>query len=410
MDYFKEYFEYAGLGVSEPPAIFHRWAAISIIGTALGRQTWFPFGHSEIYPNQYIMFMGSPGARKSTAINIGAKLLKAAGYKRFASDRTSKERFLMDIKQYDSVLEIDDLEALTLDEPAETCVIAEEFTDFIGANNMEFITMLTKLWDCPPEYTHPKIHGQDVLVTKPTVNILSGNTKEGFALAFPAEALGNGFLSRMILVQGETTGRLVTFPESVNEIRKKRLADHLLEIMARVTGQMHISAEAEQACDRVYKEYIPLDDHRFRHYATRRFTHLLKLCIIHAAADLRTEITAQDVIRANTVLHYTELKMPKALGEFGKSKYSDITNNILEFLEAAHRPITMQEIWKRVSKDLNKMAELGDIMRNLKDAERVQIAKTKSGTPGFLPLKRVDSTWAPELLEEDWINEEEKLQ
>jgi len=61
-DYYQAYLRYAGAGVSEPPIIFHRWGCTSIIGALLGRQFSFPFGHSQIYPNQYITFMGPPGA------------------------------------------------------------------------------------------------------------------------------------------------------------------------------------------------------------------------------------------------------------------------------------------------------------------------------------------------------------
>lgn len=401
--------EYAGLGVSEPPALFHRWSSIAIIGTLLGRQIWLPFGHSKIYPNQYIMFMGSPGSRKSTAINIGAKLLKETGYNRFASDRTSKERFLMDLQQFDLDPDsIDDLEMLTLDEPAEVCVLAEEFTDFIGHNNMEFLTMLTKLWDNPEEYTHPKIHGKSVIVTKPTVNILSGNTAQNFAMAFPAEALGSGFLSRMLLVYGEPTGRKVTFPPPPDAILKARLKEHLIKIKKDCRGPFEISTEAEALCTRIYSEFVEMDDHRFHSYGTRRFTHLLKLAMILACADLRTTLLAEDVIHANTLLFYTEHNMPKALGEFGKSKFSDVANAILQMLDHAVKPVTTQELWKRVSKDLNKIAELAEIMKNLIQAEKIQTV-TVGKHSGYLPLKKMRASWDASLLDESWLTEEEKL-
>lgn len=410
MDYFKAYFQYAGLGVSEPPAIFHRWVAVSIVGTLLGRQIWIPFGHSQLFPNQYIMFMGTPGSRKSTAINIGVKLLKAAGFTRFASDRTSKERFLIDMCQFDSGMEMEDLEMLTLNEPAETCIAADEFTDFIGNNNTEFVTMLTKLWDCPDEYTHPKIHGKSVVVNRPTINILSGNTAQGFALAFPVEALGNGFLSRILLVHGETTGRKITFPEGADDLLKAQLVLHLNAVAREVKGPMTKSPEANKVFDRIYKEYVELDDHRFKHYTTRRFTHILKLSMILAACDLRTEMQAQDVVNANTLLHITECNMPKALGEFGKSKYSDVTNSVLDILNHAVRPVTINELWKKVSKDLNKMIELADILKNLLQAERIQTVKIGNKGSGYLPLKKINNTWAEELLNLSWLTSEEQEQ
>lgn len=406
-DYFDAYFSYAGVGESEAPTIFHRWASVSIIGALLARRIWLPFGHSHIYPNQYVMFMGSAGTRKSTAINIGAKLLKGAGYSSFAADRVSKEKFLMMMSSiHDEALDDPDaLLELTLDEPAESYIVAEEFTDFTGINNMEFYTMLTKLWDCPSEYLHPKIHGKDVEVNKPTVNILSGNTAQGFALAFPAEALGNGFLSRVILVYGETTGRKVTFPKPIEQSKREVLLAHLQEVK-RLRGECQLTDEAKELCDRIYKEYLPLDDSRFVGYANRRFTHLLKLAMVIAATRLSVVIEGADVIKANTLLYVTELKMPRALGEFGKSKYSDVASTIIDILHAAKRPVTVNELWKKTQKDFNKLTEFHEVLKNLQQAEKIQTMKL-ANIVGFVPCSKPAQEWKEELLQLGWLTLEE---
>lgn len=409
-DFFASYMQYAGVGVSEPPAIFHRWSCASILGALIGRQAYLPFGHSSIFPNQYIMFMGAPGTRKSTAINIGKKLLSAAGYSRYAADKTSKERFLMDMRQYDDnvLKDAEDLEMLTLDEPAEIYVVAEEFTDFVGNNNMEFITMLTKLWDCPPDYTNPKIHGVSVTVDKPTVNIVGGNTVQGFSLAFPAESLGNGFLSRLIFVHGDTSGRKVTFPEAPDPIVVAQLAQRLMDIKATIKGEFTLGTEERALCDRIYKEFTDIDDVRFKHYSTRRFTHLLKLSMLVAASDLSMAIGVKHILRANTMLAYAERHMPKALGEFGKSKYSDVANQILDHLNKATKPVNINSLWKVVANDLSKLSELGDIVKNLIGADKIQ-QLSMGGVTGFLPKHREAEEWKPELLEPNWLTGEELM-
>ena len=215
MKFFDNYFTY--VGASEAPAIYHRWSAISMLGALLCRSTWLPFGHGKIYPNQYLMLMGSPGTRKGTAIGIAENLLRSLGYSRFAPDRLSKERFLIELKPRDLDTLDADLESLVIDSPAEIYVIADEFADFVGQGGMEFMTMLTKLWDNKQRYEHPKIHGKSIIIDRPTVNILAGNTAQGLALSIPTEALGNGFMSRIIFIHSEPTGRKITFPEAVGE-------------------------------------------------------------------------------------------------------------------------------------------------------------------------------------------------
>lgn len=405
MHFFEKYFEYVGL--SESPAIYHRWSAISAIGALLSRSVWIPFGHSEIYPNQYIMLMGSPGTRKSSAINIGKRLLKAAGYNRFAPDRLSKERFLIEMRPDLEIETEEDLLALVVDQPSELYVVAEEFTDFVGQGGMEFMTMLTKLWDNQDTYEHPKIHGKSVVVEKPTVNILGGNTVQGLALAIPPEALGNGFMSRIIFVHSEPTGRKIPFPLTPSSDLHDLLVSRIEEIKATIMGEMSFSKDAHHLLSRMYNEYTDVEDSRFRGYGTRRFTHLMKLSMIFAAMDLRMEISGEDALNANTLLYYTERRMPKALGEFGKSRYADTAHVVLEALANTTTPMTMNEIFKLVARDISKITELSDIIKNLMAAEKIQVMTIRN-KQGYMPLHKEQREWDSSLLRPEFLSLEER--
>ena len=404
MSFFEDYFDY--VGETEAPMIYHRWCAVSMLGALLCRNVWFPFGHGRIYPNQYIMLMGSPGTRKGTAINISAKLAKGTGFNRFAPDRLSKERFLMEMKPaFEEDLD-SDLESIVWDAPSELYVVAEEFTDFVGQGGMEFMTMLTKLWDNMERYEHPKIHGKSVVVDKPTVNIIGGNTAQGLSLAIPPEALGNGFMSRIIFVHSDPTGKKISFPKPVSKELFDSLLIHLQRVKTEIKGEMSCEESAYAVLDRMYKDYINVDDQRFAHYGTRRFTHLLKLCIILAASELRTVITEEDALNANTLLYYTELRMPKALGEFGRSKHSETSNTILDFLNSATKPCTMNELFKIVAKDISKVTELSDILKNLMIADKVQVVTIK-GKQGYMSKHVETKRWDSSLLREEFLCEQE---
>ena len=200
------------------------------------------------------MLMGSAGARKGTAMSPGGKLLRAAGYETFAADSVSKEMFLADMGKKDNS-DIDlDLETLVSDNPTECYVMAEEFNDFIGQGDLPFVTRLTKLWDCPPEFRHPKLHGKSVYVYKPTVNILGANTQQNFSMAIPPEAIGNGFCSRFLFIHSEPTGKFITFPDEDNKELRDALVERLKKIRASCNGPMRIDPDAKPIFDRIYKE------------------------------------------------------------------------------------------------------------------------------------------------------------
>ena len=94
-DFISSYLQYTAK--TECPTFFHRWTAISCLSAWLGRQIHFHLGHFTIYPNMYIMLIGNPGTRKSSAIKIGSKLLRQAGYTTFAARKTRQEKFLLDL-------------------------------------------------------------------------------------------------------------------------------------------------------------------------------------------------------------------------------------------------------------------------------------------------------------------------
>lgn len=411
--FYDRYFNYIGL--TESPKLYHRWTAVSIIAALLGRRIYIPFGHDNIYPNHYILLVGDPGARKGTAITPGKRLLKTAGYNKFSPDRLSPERFIIELERASRIEvpegeDIIELENLTLEETSELYVNIGEFGDFIGDGNLNFIRLLTNLWDNLPEYKHPKIHGKSVAVPKPTVNILSGTTSQDISTSIPVEAIGQGFFSRFILVYAEGRGRVYSdLPQVSDEVRKE-FAKELVAIRVEMEGECARSDIVKKLLHNLYTGFIDIDDYRFKHYSTRRYTHLLKLAMTFEAMRRSKTMTEEDCINANTLLHYTELRMTKALGEYGKAKNADVANNVMHIIRSAHKPPAMKDIYKKVSQDLNKQTDLIDILNNLKLAGKIQVVDVLAeNRKGYAALSNVQRTWDNSLINDSFLTLEERL-
>ena len=409
MDFFTKYMEFVDLDNQEAPAVYHRWTLASIIGTLLGRQFYLPFGKAVIYPNQFIMLMGTPGARKGSAMGIGRDLLRGAGYNRFSASRTSLERFLIDMKPFDidPSMEVADVEALVMDAPSESYIYAGEFVDFIEPKDIRFINLLTNLWDNLPEYTHPKVQGKSVTVHKPTVNLFGGSTPQTFTIAFPPEIIGTGFTSRMLLIHSEPTGKKISWPGDIDPLRLQQLILHLKDIRDNIKGQAEFSDAARSLVSNIYSNEIHIDDNRFGFYQQRRHTHLLKLSLVLAAGNLSRIVEKSHVLWANTMLAAAERKMPLALGEFGKSKNSEVANEILQWLTKKDRPVNANEIYKAVSRSITRIEELTHIINNLKIAEKIKVVNIK-GKMGYVTNHVEAPKWNEAYMDLDWLTAEEK--
>lgn len=408
---FPHYFQY--VAKSEPPLIFHRWCMLTSLGAMLGRQYWMPFGDGKIYPNTYCMLLGNPGTRKTTAVKRAKKLITAAGYNTYAAEKTSKEKFLLDLsglpddegwqytprakaKKNTELVGLEDLfgsdKPIVDRSPKEVFIVADEFNEFVGPGNVEFLSMLGVLWDWHDEehcYKQRTKTSKSIDIYQPTVSILSGNTHASFQAAFPPAAIGQGFLSRLLLIYGDKPRARYAFPEPPPEYLTKLLTDKLVDIRKKVVGPATLTREATDALKRIYVSWPELDDARFQYYSSRRHTHLLKCCLLISAARCTTTITEFDVLYANTILTYAESLMPKAMGEFGKSRDSEASTKLMQALYDAKRPLPIPVIVNLLSHDLEGPRDITALLQKLASGGRIQYVKGH----GYLPVQaKIDSS------------------
>lgn len=423
-DFFSSYLAYTSN--NEAPAFFHRWSAIAGIGALLGRNYSLRFGHQTLQPNIYCMLLGSPGTRKSTAIKIMKSLLIQSGYDTIAADKTTKEKFLLDLsgqeikkdRKGNDILEAnlwgDEDENLLTAAPREVLIAADEFNDFFGNGNIEFISLLGTLWDYEGVFKNRIKNGISVSIPSPTISILGGNTPVGFSLAFPPEILGQGFFSRILLIHGESSGKKIAFPKPPAPEDTRKIITQLQTIKSNSIGIVSLEPIAEKLLDKIYHTWKGVPDVRFESYGNRRFPHLLKLCLIHSAArqientgnkvnNNSSKIIEQDVIRANTVLTHTEFLMPRALGEFGKSKNSDVAQKVMQVLESAESPMDIHSIHEHTHSDMSDIGELSKLVMNLKLAGKIQSTKE-----GFLPKKKPVIEIFTDAVDYSYLTDEER--
>ena len=263
--------------------------------------------------------------------------------------------------------------------------------------------MLGNMWDYNGTYRNRIKSGKSVEIHNPTISIIGGNTPTGFSLAFPTEILGQGFFSRLLLIYGEPNGKRIAFPKPPSAAATADIIRTLKTIKSNSFGTARLSHSGETLLTKIYSGSFGVHDVRFESYSNRRFAHLLKLCLLTSAGRGSKEITEQDVLYANTILVHTEKLMPKALGEFGKAKHSDVSHKIIQLAESYEGILTFKEMWKHVANDLEKMSDLGVLLQNLVAAEKLQQVP---GGKGFLPNRRHlqlsdNSLYIPELLTDE---------
>ena len=327
------------------------------------------------------MIIGTAGSRKSTAIKYSARLLSEAGYEHLAATSTTREQFFED---FSSQLPEDLYEGYRMGllnkveletNICEYTVVADEFNDFAGLNNIPMYTSLSNLWDFRGPFEYRPKHGKKVIILNPVLNMLSGNTADGFAAAFPASTINQGLPSRTILINSLGRRRKIFWPEAQEIETRQRLITQL-QALTSLAGPCTVSPGAKVVLKDIYDNWIPIPDSRFSTYGSRRYQQLLKLCIICAASYTTLVITREIVIEANSILTFAERYMPDALGEHGLNRSSPAVARILDTVKyCPDGVIKIEEIYKSVASDVKDYRECQDILMNLVQAGKVQATK-----------------------------------
>ena len=363
------------------------WAGLSCIAAQLARNVYIPFGNGKIYPNLYVMFVGDPGKRKSTAIKDLKKRIKAAGYQNICGDKVTMQKYLLDLAgvgegsiEGSNITEFNLGITLGTNDYVESYINQDEFSDFIGINNYPFISLLGNFWDIDEPYIYRTKNGQSIEIPSPIVNILGATTPSQFNTIFPPAISEQGFLSRLIIVNIPESKRKIARPLPSDASVIEKVVDGL-KAVRKLSGELVMSDAVWDKLEEIYLSWKPVEDTRFAHYSTRRHTQLLKLCILATCSRYTIEMSVDDVIFANTLLSFTEHFMPQALGQFGKNKDGDVSSKIITYLKSTFpQAKSVAEIIKPVSTEI-KVQELMALLNSLVLADK--IVATSSG--GYLP-------------------------
>lgn len=375
---------------TESPVMFHLWAAIASLSAAMGRHVFVDNGLGPMYANMYVLLVGPPATKKSTAIKLAARLMQESTGVRIAPNDTGGQRqgLIVAIGESDedeedekggnqAIVDAADLDALArvtvqlgrVEDRCHMFAVASEFGIFIGQNNLDLTRFLISAWD-GDNYEY-KLSGRRLVLHNPLFGLVGGTTPDDMAMLLPPAAMGSGFTSRIILVYEPTKGKHV--PPSAVKLRTE-LESYFKETYRRIWhemyGEMEVTRESQDLFDQLYLQDHKIEDTRFIYYVERRDAHLRKLsmCLAAARGSMRVEI--QDVYDGELLLRAAERRMPEALGEYGLSPVAVARQKMLEYLRYAGEPISEKVLWAVMQRDM-KAVDFRNSLSSLMVADKI---------------------------------------
>jgi hypothetical protein len=376
-------------GLDLPPNL-RLWTAISTLSGLLERRVWTSTKRGQVFPNFFILLVTPPGIGKSLVLRPAQRILKDTKTVHVAPDNMTKASLMDELQESLRT----QLTPQGLMEYHSMTIVAPEFGVFCPAHDMEFLSVLCKLYDCDDSHRESRrgMKGEQIDISNPHINLIAGSQPDYLSQFLPEVAWGQGYMARTIIVYSETIHDNDLFSTNVfpNSL-KSSLHDDALDIL-KMLGQMEWSEGAKDVIRAWQKTGMaPVPQHfKLKHYNTRRILNVLKLsCVSAASTSSNMIIKPEDAERAIFWLTSNE----KSMAEIFTAMKGNSDYNVLQELQM----YVVGESVRLKGKDLPESFLIGflsgrttgqNVLRLLELAERSRLIErvvTPSGVMKYRP-------------------------
>lgn len=336
------------------PPIFRQWTAIHAIGAAAERRVWTQLGVNRLHPNLFLFLVGPPGVGKTQALGPMEEIIRKSNAVELAPNDVSKASFL-------DVLASTTKAPLINERPHEYHFMAlhvRELSNFMSQYDGALAGLLTDLFDCPGVNEEAKRgHDKGKAIINPGISFIMGTATQQLGRTISEDLWGSGFMARVIMIY--SAEKVIPADMFAHNPLSEAMKDELIAAMSRI-GEMKGPMGWTPAARAALHDFRSSADHdaplhnRLEHYATRRWMHLAKLCMIAALSDERMEVDFADVSLALGWLLTAESAMPEIFKDMQSHEDGSLHEELRSAMWAIHAsttaPIHTSLIFKWLSK------------------------------------------------------------
>lgn len=377
---------------SNSPEIYRKWVAITTIGATLQRRVHLLIQGEPLYCNLYTILVGPPGVGKTRAIRFGTKLLASLPDLCLSPDAITREKFLEVLSTSTRMTVSSD--GLMASQTAYACYL-DELSTFIRAQDLDFMTVLTGLFDCPKVWSYQTLSRGNTRIENLHLTLCGGITPKSIQRNWGEGAIGMGFTARLNMIYSEDWKPIDLFGAKA-EIDFSSLEEDLKRIYD-LAGRMSVTQEAAKMLQEWVSEGMhPIpSDTRFAEYNPRRSIHWLKLCMAYAVAETDDLIICPEHVEsAKRTLLEAEAVLPLCFEHMGQNPLLHAIQSVHTWMKIEHG-VSKQPIPEfRVRRKL-----LADVPPQYVDAAIKELVSSGMATETFSPkgklyvpvnIKRVD--------------------
>lgn len=361
---------------NETPEIMHLWVGLSVLAGAAEKRVWIDRGFFKIYPNLYVILLAPAGVcAKSTSMDLGAKLLKEAGF-HVMEDSVLKEKIIVDMSLLQKTVDISEDTKFV----HSSLTFMSDELNLLLSSGAEMVKFLVAIWGKDDLFTYKTKNSGSFEIQYPYFNFISAAVPQWFGPSLASDMASTGFLARCIFVYEEKKRGKFPNPKVTTEQlqARDRCFQHILS-MTNYFGELHTSKEFNAMFNDWYmkQDISPLEDHRVASYLERRTkVHILKVAALMALGDRRAEVLPIDFQRALAVFNTTERKLRTAFLIAGGNRLAPHVLRVKSILESQNGKVLLSTVFKVLQTELNP-TDFKMVLQTLIESEYAKVVKDK---------------------------------
>lgn len=313
---------------AESPIDYLRWVALATISGAAQRKIYMDMELYYVMSNMYVVLVGPPGSKKSTAIRQGRKLLGKVPDVHMTADSPSVAGLMEDFKDIPTK-EHQSLNAFIYELSSLYENAKESMTGF-----------LTAIYDGDSDYIKRTRVGGKEHIPFPWLNMVAGTTPTWLGDNLTKAAIEGGLVARTIYVH--SAERILKTPRPKRSARYEKLKDdliHDLSYISTLRGEFTFEKDAGDWYDAWYLDpsrFPRIADNRTTGYYERKAIHLIKVAMaVSLAKKDELVLSYEDLQIALALLESVEAGMVKAFSSVGGNDYANDLERIRAQIRSA---------------------------------------------------------------------------
>ncbi len=378
---------------NECPTIFHQWSALATMSSLVSGRVWTDGGVFTTFANMYIVLVGDPGSKKTTAMSLGHKIIAQFKKIAYAPASITKEAMIQLMAREESPCK---LAFKYQDKPyffAHLSIFASEFINLLnaGGNPIGMIDFFTDVWDrCDGVYRDTTKNKGDNEIQRPFISVLGCMTPETVRMLQSLKIISSGMTRRCVFVHGTRAESPIAFPDITPE-----QAEAFKACVAWGVKLQNVAGEFvwEPAARDIYKQFYDLNfarKHKIPSLILRQFLETKPAYIIKIAMLLwlseRTDalvLTAENITKAHKLISAVENGGALLFEGAGRNPLSSISQRIVQTVETAKMKIVNVKLIQSIFRAEASLEEIDKMLKEEQELERLSpIMENLTGLPG----------------------------